>query len=144
MRITDRKKDLIKTSGGKYIAPSLIESKLKALCPILANVIVHANGRNYATALVTLDPDVTAGVAEAEGIAGGPDAWATDPKIEKIVRDALVVLNSGLNRWETVKDVRILPRDLSVDDGELTPSLKIKRKVVETKYAELLESMYGK
>ena len=144
VRITDRKKDLIKTSGGKYIAPSLIESKLKALCPILANVIVHANGRNYATALVTLDPDVTAGVAEAEGIAGGPDAWATDPKIEKIVRDALVVLNSGLNRWETVKDVRILPRDLSVDDGELTPSLKIKRKVVETKYAELLESMYGK
>ena len=105
---------------------------------------MHANGRNYATALVTLDPDVTAGVAEAEGIAGGPDAWATDPKIEKIVRDALVVLNSGLNRWETVKDVRILPRDLSVDDGELTPSLKIKRKVVETKYAELLESMYGK
>ena len=69
VRITDRKKDLIKTSGGKYIAPSLIEAQFKALCPLLANVIVHANGRNYATALVTLDPDVTAGFAEAEGIA---------------------------------------------------------------------------
>ena len=144
VRITDRKKDLIKTSGGKYIAPSLIEAKLKALCPLLANVIVHANGRNYATALVTLDPDVTAGFAESEGIAGGPEEWARDPKIEKSVRDALVELNAGLNRWETVKDVRILPRDLSVDEGELTPSLKIKRKVVETRYADLLETMYTK
>ena len=142
VRITDRKKDLIKTSGGKYIAPSLIEAKFKAICPILGNVIVHANNRNYATALVTLDPDVMASFAEAEGITGGPDAWPTDPKVEKTVRDAMVVLNSGLNRWETLKDVRILPRDLSVDDGELTPSLKIKRKVVETRYADLLQSMY--
>jgi long-chain acyl-CoA synthetase len=144
VKITDRKKDLIKTSGGKYIAPSLIESRFKALCPILANVIVHANGRNYATALVTLDNDVTAGVVEAEGITGGPRTWPTDPKIEKIVRDALAELNAGLNRWETVKDVRILPADLSVEEGELTPSLKIKRKAVETKYAELLETMYTK
>jgi long-chain acyl-CoA synthetase len=142
VRITDRKKDLIKTSGGKYIAPSLIESRFKALCPLLANVIVHANGRNYATALVTLDPDVTVGYAEAEGIEGGPTAWPSDPKIEKYVRDAMVELNAGLNRWETLKDVRILPRDLSVEDGELTPSLKIKRKAVEAHYADILESMY--
>jgi long-chain acyl-CoA synthetase len=142
IRITDRKKDLIKTSGGKYIAPSLIESRFKALCPILANVVVHANGRNYATALVTLDPDVTAGFAEANGIAGGPAEWATDPQVEKTVRDAMAELNKGLNRWETVKDVRILPRDLSVEDGELTPSLKIKRKVVETTFSAELESMY--
>jgi long-chain acyl-CoA synthetase len=142
VRITDRKKDLIKTSGGKYIAPSLIESRFKALCPILANVVVHANGRNYATALVTLDPDVTAGFAEANGIAGGPAEWATDPQVEKTVREAMDELNKGLNRWETVKDVRILPRDLSVEDGELTPSLKIKRKVVETTFAAELESMY--
>ncbi len=142
LRITDRKKDLIKTSGGKYIAPSLIESRFKALCPLLANVIVHANGRNYATALVTLDPDVTAGYAEAEGIEGGPEAWPSNPKIEKYVRDAMATLNAGLNRWETLKDVRILPRDLSVEEGELTPSLKIKRKAVETRYADMLESMY--
>ncbi len=144
LKITDRKKDLIKTSGGKYIAPSLIESRFKALCPILGNVIVHANGRNYATALVTLDPDVTAGFAESEGIAGGPEAWPSDPKIEKNVREALTELNKGLNRWETVKDVRILPRDLSVEEGELTPSLKIKRKAVEVKYADLLQAMYPK
>ncbi len=142
VKITDRKKDLIKTSGGKYIAPSLIEARFKALCPLLANVLVHANGRNYATAIVTLDPDVTAGFAEHHGITGGPDVWPSDPTIEKSVRDAMVELNAGLNRWETIKDVRILPADLSVEEGELTPSLKIKRKVVETKYADLLQSMY--
>jgi long-chain acyl-CoA synthetase len=142
--ITDRKKDLIKTSGGKYIAPSLIESRFKALCPILGNVIVHANNRNYATALVTLDPDVMEGFAEAHGITGGPEAWPADPKVVQTVRDSMAELNSGLNRWETVKDVRILQHDLSVDEGELTPSLKIKRKVVETKYADLLQSMYPK
>jgi long-chain acyl-CoA synthetase len=142
VKITDRKKDLIKTSGGKYIAPSLIEARFKALCPLLANVLVHANGRNYATAIVTLDPDVTAGFAAHHGIAGGPQAWPSDPVVEKSVRDAMVELNAGLNRWETIKDVRILPTDLSVEEGELTPSLKIKRKVVETKYADLLQSMY--
>jgi len=142
VRITDRKKDLVKTSGGKYIAPALIESRFKALCPILGNVIVHANGRNYATAIVTLDPDVTAGVAHAAGIQGGMAEWAAAPEIDKIVRDAVTELNTGLNRWETIKDVRILPRDLSVEDGELTPSLKIKRKVVETTFADVIESMY--
>jgi long-chain acyl-CoA synthetase len=142
LRITDRKKDLIKTSGGKYIAPSLIEARFKALCPLLGNVLVHANGRNYATAIVTLDPDVTKGFAEHHGIPGGPESWPTDPTIEKTVREAMDTLNADLNRWETIKDVRILPRDLSVEDGELTPSLKIKRKVVETNYAEVLQSMY--
>ena len=142
LRITDRKKDLIKTSGGKYIAPSLIEARFKALCPLLGNVLVHANGRNYATAIVTLDPDVTKAFAEHHGIAGGPESWSTDPAIDKAVRDAMVELNADLNRWETVKDVRILPRDLSVEEGELTPSLKIKRKVVEEHYADLLQSMY--
>jgi long-chain acyl-CoA synthetase len=142
VRITDRKKDLVKTSGGKYIAPALIESRFKALCPILGNVIVHANGRNYATAIVTLDPDVTAGVAKAAGIDGGIEQWAAAPEIDKMVRDSMAQLNEGLNRWETIKDVRILPRDLSVEEGELTPSLKIKRKVVETTFADVIESMY--
>lgn len=142
LRITDRKKDLVKTSGGKYIAPSLIESRFKALCPMLGNVIVHANGRHYATALVTLDPDVTAEFAKREGIEGGPEAWAVDPQIEKIVRDAMAETNAGLNRWETIKDFTILPADLSVEGGELTPSMKIKRKVVEAKFAHVLQRMY--
>jgi long-chain acyl-CoA synthetase len=140
--ITDRKKDLIKTSGGKYIAPSLIEARFKALCPLLSNVVVHAEGRNFATALVTLDPDTTESFAQAEGITGGPEQWAQAPAVDKVVRAAMAELNTGLNRWETVKDVRILSRDLSIEDGELTPSLKIKRRVVETRYATVLQSMY--
>ena len=72
----------------------------------------------------------------------GPAAWPTDPRIMAVVRAALQELNRGLNRWETIKDLRILPRDLSVDDGELTPSLKIKRKVVERNYAHLLAEMH--
>jgi long-chain acyl-CoA synthetase len=140
--ITDRKKDLIKTSGGKYIAPSLIEARFKALCPLLSNVMVCAEGRNYATALVTLDPDTTGPFAESEGIGGGPEAWASAPAVESAVRAALVELNAGLNRWETIKDLRILPRDLTVEDGELTPSLKIKRKVVQERYAAAVASMY--
>ena len=140
--ITDRKKDLIKTSGGKYIAPSLIEARLKALCPLLSNVVVHAEGRNFASALVTLDPDTTSAFVEAEGIGGTPEDWSRDPKVEQSVRDAVALLNADLNRWETIKDFRILARDLSVEDGELTPSLKIKRRVVETRYAGELESMY--
>ena len=143
VQITDRKKDLIKTSGGKYIAPSLIEARFKGLCPLIGNVVVHAEGRNYATALITLDPDVTASWAEAEGIAGGPDAWSKEPKVDETVRAAMALLNSDLNRWETVKDFRILPRDLSIEDGELTPSMKIKRKVVETRYVDVLNSMYS-
>ena len=69
--------------------------------------------------------------------------WAASPEIDKIVRDAVTELNTGLNRWETIKDVRILPRDLSVEEGELTPSLKIKRKVVREKYAVEIESLYS-
>ena len=141
--ITDRKKDLIKTSGGKYIAPSLIESRLKALCPLLSNVLVHAEGRKFAAVLVTLDPDTTASFAKANNLPGGPGEWAKDPTVEAAVRAAMDELNQGLNKWETLKDVRILPRDLSVEDGELTPSLKIKRRVVEQKYAHELDSMYA-
>ena len=104
--------------------------------------MVHAEGRNFASALVTLDPDTTSAFVEAEGIGGTPEDWSRDPKVEQSVRDAVALLNADLNRWETIKDFRILARDLSVEDGELTPSLKIKRRVVETRYAGELESMY--
>ncbi len=104
--ITDRKKDLIKTSGGKYIAPSLIEARLKALCPLLSNVVVHAEGRNFASALVTLDPDTTSAFVEAEGIGGTPEDWSRDPKVEQSVRDAR---RAAQRRPEQVGDHQGLP-----------------------------------
>ena len=143
LRITDRKKDLIKTSGGKYIAPQPIEATFKAVCPLASQMLVHANDRNYATALITLDPDALAQWGRAQGltVTDYPSLTA-DPAVHHYVTACVQQLNGRLNRWETIKDFRILDRDLSLEDGDLTPSLKVKRKVVEARFDSLLDSMY--
>jgi long-chain acyl-CoA synthetase len=144
LRITDRKKDLIKTSGGKYIAPQAIEVLFKAVCPLASQMLVHANGRNYATALITLDPDSLAQWGRARGMAATDYAsLARDPAVHRYVGECVDELNGRLNRWETIKDFRILDHDLSVEDDELTPSMKVKRKVIEARYESLLDSMYA-
>jgi long-chain acyl-CoA synthetase len=144
VRITDRKKDLIKTSGGKYIAPQAIEVLFKAECPLASQMIVHAEGRNYATALVTLDPDALAQWASARGMAETDYARLTaDPGVHDYVRNCLERVNRRLNRWETIKDIRILDHDLAVEDGEVTPSMKVRRKAVEARYRSLLDAMYA-
>ncbi len=143
LRITDRKKDLVKTSGGKYIAPQAIEVMFKAVCPLASQMLVHADRRNYATALVALDPEALAQWARAQGLSDTEYAALTaDPTVQRYVSSCVEELNARLNRWETVKDFRILDRDLTIEDGEMTPSLKVKRKAVEKKYASLLDSMY--
>ncbi|MEO8553398.1 MAG: AMP-binding protein, partial [Kofleriaceae bacterium] len=142
LRITDRKKDLIKTSGGKYIAPQHIEGKLKANCPYLSQVIIHGDKRNFVTALVTLDEEALTKWARDKGV----DKSYGDLVKSKEVHDLLVPffdeVNKSLAKYETVKQFSILPKDLTVDEGELTPSLKVKRKVVEKKYASMLDKMY--
>lgn len=144
LRITDRKKDLAKTSGGKYIAPQAIEVMFKAVCPLASAMLVHADGRNYATALVTLDPEALAQWGRAQNLpATTYAALAADPAVHDYVRSCVDVLNGRLNRWETIKEFRILDHDLTVDDGELTPSLKVRRKVIESRYRPLLDSMYA-
>ena len=143
LRITDRKKDLAKTSGGKYIAPQAIEVMFKAVCPLASAMIVHADGRNYATALIALDPEALAQWARAQSLeATDYAALAADPAVRDYVRSCVDVLNGRLDRWETIKEFRILDHDLTVDDGELTPSLKVRRKVIESRYRPLLDSMY--
>jgi long-chain acyl-CoA synthetase len=144
LRITDRKKDLFKTSGGKYVAPSAIESQFKAICPYASQFIVIGNERNFVSALVTLDPDQMADWAKQNGMA---DASYTEVVRSQPVKDMVAKyvdeLNGRLNRWETIKKHVILDNDLSVESGELTPSLKVKRKVVETNNADLISSLYG-
>ncbi|MGN6608348.1 MAG: AMP-dependent synthetase/ligase [Jatrophihabitans sp.] len=143
LHVTDRKKDLIKTSGGKYISPQAIEAMFKAMCPLAGQMLVHADRRNYATALVTLDPEALAQWARAEGLMATDYAdLAADPTVHAYVQRSIDELNARLNRWETIKDFRILDHDLSVEHGELTPSLKVKRKVMEGMYADVLDSMY--
>ncbi len=144
LRITDRKKDLIKTSGGKYVAPSHIEGMFKAICPYTSQALVIGHARNFVSMLVTLDPDAIVGWAAAQpGLAGKAYAEiVTSPEAHDMVAGYINELNAKLNRWETVKKFTILPRDLSISDGELTPSLKVKRRAVETAFANNIESMY--
>ena len=143
LRVTDRKKDLIKTSGGKYIAPQAIEAQFKAVCPLASQMLVHGDGRNYATALITLDPDALAQWGRAQGLASTDYAvLVADPAVLDYVRACVDELNGRLNRWETIKDFRVLDHDMSVESDELTPSMKVKRKTIEARYATLLDSMY--
>ncbi|HLL23089.1 MAG TPA: long-chain fatty acid--CoA ligase [Kofleriaceae bacterium] len=143
LRITDRKKDLIKTSGGKYIAPQHIEGRLKSTCPFISQVIVHGDRRNYVTALITLDEEATLKWAKEQGMDSKSYGEIVRlPECKSMIAPFFDQVNKQLAKYESVKEFAILPKDLSIDDGELTPSLKVKRKVVEKKYSNLLDKMY--
>jgi long-chain acyl-CoA synthetase len=143
LRITDRKKDLIKTSSGKYIAPQAIEAKLKASCPYISQVLIHGEKRNFVTALVSLDEESAMKWAKSHGKNGTTyTEFSQSSDAKALLEPYFAQVNRSLANYETVKQFAILPKDLSVDEGELTPSLKVKRKVVEKKYATLLDKMY--
>ncbi|GHH92524.1 AMP-dependent synthetase/ligase [Streptomyces capillispiralis] len=144
LRITDRKKDLIKTSGGKYIAPAEVEGRFKAVCPYVSNILVHGADRNYCTALIALDEVAITAWAAENGMEGKPYAEiVAAPATVEMVDGYIKQLNEGLQRWQTIKKFRLLPRDLDVEHGEITPSLKLKRPVVEREYKDLIEEMYA-
>ncbi|MFF7387351.1 AMP-dependent synthetase/ligase [Streptomyces scabiei] len=144
LRITDRKKDLFKTSGGKYIAPTEIEGQFKSLCPFTSNVMVIGADRNFCTALIALDEPSLQGWAAENGLAGKSyEEIIAAPATVEMVDGYVKQLNEGLQRWQTIKKFRLLPRDLDVEHGELTPSLKLKRPVVEKEYRHLIEDMYA-
>lgn len=143
LRITDRKKELIKTSGGKYVAPTALEGRLKALSPLLSQVLVHGNNRNFCTALVTLDPDAVKSWAATQNIAErDPAKLAAEAAVKAHVQGAIDQLNATLAKFETIKKFAILPVDFSIETGELTPSLKMKRKVIEARNKDLLDGFY--
>jgi len=144
LRITDRKKDLFKTSGGKYVAPSAIESIFKGVCPYASQLIVHGDGRKFVSALITLDPDAMAGWAAENAMADASYAEiVTSPAALAMVQGYVDELNAKLNPWETVKKFVILSRDLSIEEGDLTPSMKLKRRVVADKFKNELDSLYS-
>jgi long-chain acyl-CoA synthetase len=127
LRITDRKKDIIVTAGGKNIAPQNLENELKASCPVLSQAVVIGDRHKYLVALVTLSEEAARDRAGAEAA----------------VRAAIDRLNGKLASYETIKRYTILPRDLTEEAGELTPSLKVKRKVVAERYQAEIASMYA-
>ncbi|MFI9253410.1 AMP-dependent synthetase/ligase [Streptomyces sp. NPDC053069] len=144
LRITDRKKDLIKTSGGKYVAPAEVEGQFKGVCPYVSNILVHGADRNYCTALIALDEIAILDWAKENGLEGRPYAEiVAAPQTVEMVDGYVRQLNAGLQKWQTIKKFRLLPRDLDVEHGEITPSLKLKRPVVEREYKHLIDEMYA-
>ena len=144
LTITGRIKELFKTSGGKYVAPPAIEGKFMALCPYASHILVFGESRNFCVALITLDPDALADWAKEHGM--GDKSYADLVKsdaVRTMVGEYVDKLNSELNRWETVKKWELLDHELSIEGGELTPSLKVKRSVVEKQNQELLDSFYS-
>lgn len=141
--VTDRKKDLLITSGGKNVAPQNLESRLKLL-PVVTQAVAVGDRRKFIAALVALDPQRVPAEAKA---AGSPAATSEEAsRCERFLAHLMLQVeekvNPGLARYESIKKLAILPRELSVEEGELTPTLKVKRRVVEERWAGLIEGLY--
>jgi long-chain acyl-CoA synthetase len=144
LTITGRIKELFKLSNGKYVAPPAIEAKFATLCPYASQFMVFGEGKNFAAALVTLDEDSISGWAKDNGLGDKSyeDLTKSDA-VHDMIDDHVKKLNASLNRWETIKKWAVLDHDLSVDGGQLTPSLKVKRGVVAEQNKETLDGFYS-
>ena len=144
LTITGRIKELFKTSGGKYVAPPAISAQFMAMCPYASQFLVFGEARQYCVALITLDPDAIMSWAKERGLdATSYEELTKHPDVHSMIEEYVGKLNADLNRWETIKKWRILEQDLSVDSGELTPSLKVKRSVVEENNREVISAFYN-
>jgi long-chain acyl-CoA synthetase len=144
LTITDRKKDLIKTSGGKFVAPQHVEGKLKLEMPLIAQALLHGEGRRFCTALISLSEEELLAWARAEGIRDASYAdLVRDARVVEVIRRHVEHVNAQLARYEAIRRWAILPAELKVETGELTPSLKVRRRVVEQRYRDVLESLYA-
>ena len=140
--IRDRLKDIIITSGGKNITPSSIENQVK-FSPYVSDAVVIGESRRYVTCLVMLDHDNVAQFAQDQRVPFSDFAsLARAPQVIDLIQREITIVNAKLARVEQIKEFRIIDVSLSVDDEELTPTMKLKRKVVERKYASLIETMY--
>jgi long-chain acyl-CoA synthetase len=141
--ITDRKKDLIVTAGGKNIAPQPVESALKQ-SPLVENAVLIGDGRPFLVALLAPDPEAVAAWARDHGVDPSNFAAAlAHPDLVSRYVEVVEGVNHRLARFEQIKEFRVLPRAFTVDGGELTPTMKVKRRVVAEAYADLIEAMYG-
>ncbi len=138
LRITDRKKDLIKTAGGKYVAPLPVESRLQEE-RIVDWALLVGDERPFVTALIV--PDWTA-LRTIYGIEGDPDVLVRDPRVRCVVQKRLDALNRNLVGFESVRAFTLLPYPFSEANDELTPTLKAKRHVIMRRYAEVIDGMY--
>ncbi len=141
--ITDRKKDLIVTAGGKNIAPQPVESELKQ-SPYIENAVLIGDGRPYLVVLLAPDPEVVAAWAEDRGEDADDLARVvSNPDLEREFACAVEGVNAKLARFEQIKQFQVLPEPLTVEGGALTPTMKVRRRAVTEAYADLIEEMYA-
>jgi long-chain acyl-CoA synthetase len=144
LTITGRIKELFKLSNGKYVAPPAVEAKFATLCPYASQFLVFGEGRNFAVALVTLDADSISGWAKDNGLGDKPyEELTKSDAVHGMIDEHVQKLNASLNRWETIKKWAVLSEDLSVEGGQLTPSLKVKRGVVAEQNKATLDGFYS-
>jgi long-chain acyl-CoA synthetase len=142
LKITGRKKDIIITAGGKNITPANLENEIKQH-PLVSQCVVVGDRKPYLVALVTLDPEDAVTYAKEHGLPEDPAQLAANPDVLKAIEDHVATINEKFARVEQVKKVAILPRDLSQETGELTPTLKVKRAVVASKHEQEIEKLYA-
>ncbi|HEY8798470.1 MAG TPA: AMP-dependent synthetase/ligase, partial [Candidatus Dormibacteraeota bacterium] len=137
LKITDRKKDLIKTAVGKYVAPQQLEFEIQR-DDLVEQAVVIGESKPYVTALIVPD-----WAAVTKRIPGRPEDLVKDPRVIALIDQAVDAVNKRVGSWEAIKYFTLLPRAFTEEAGEITPTLKIKRKVVAQKYADQIESMYA-
>ncbi|NUN14491.1 MAG: long-chain fatty acid--CoA ligase [Myxococcales bacterium] len=144
LRITDRKKDIIVTAGGKNIAPQNIENTLKTRSTYISQVVIHGDKRNFCVALVTINEETTGKWAKDHGISySGYADLASKPQVKDLIWKTFEEVNKELASYETIKKIHLLDHDLTIETGELTPTMKVKRRVVEKRYQSVLDAFYG-
>ena len=136
LRITDRKKDLIVTAGGKKVAPQPLENALKTQSPLVSQALVYGDRRPYCVALLTLSEDAM------KRFGGNGTAPGESPELRGALQKDIDALNAKLPSYETIKRFAVLPGDFTEAGGELTPSLKVKRKVVIDRYRSVIDGLY--
>ncbi|HEX8189827.1 MAG TPA: hypothetical protein VF586_15835, partial [Pyrinomonadaceae bacterium] len=142
LRITDRKKELFKTSGGKYVAPQPVEQLIKQ-SRFVSQVVLVGNGRKFPAALIVPDWEQLRSYAQHKGLdCRTPADFCRHPRVIDLLQRQVDTLTADLARYERVKRVALLERELTIDGGELTPTLKVKRRVIDEKYKHVIDRLY--
>lgn len=143
LKITDRVKELFKTSGGKYIAPQQIENKMKEI-PYVEQIMAVGEGRNYVSALIVPNMVNLTEWCTKNGVqAKSAEELLKSPEVNTLFQNAIEEKNKNFGQWETVKRFKLMPTEWTIDGGELTPTMKVKRKVVIEKYKDVIENIYA-
>ncbi|MGH3071217.1 MAG: AMP-dependent synthetase/ligase, partial [Gaiellaceae bacterium] len=139
--ITDRKKDIIVTAGGKNVAPQNLENDLK-ISKFVSQALVVGDRQPYIGALITLDPEAVPAWAAERGLPSDMETLARTAEVRELVQGIVDEVNADRSRYEQIKRFTILPRDFTMDDDELTPTLKLKRRVVAQHFSRELDELY--